>query len=339
VSGDRPGDAARERGGELTIRRYEEGDEAAVLALLEASLGWLEDEHHAAFFDWKHRTNPFGPSPAWVALDRDRIVGFRVLMRWEFQDSDRVARAVRAVDTATDPAYQGRGIFSSLTRRAVAELGVEGVHFVFNTPNDQSLPGYLKLGWQIVGRLPVSARPRSLATLVRMARARTAADLWSTPSRAGVDASDALADEPALAHLIESQPPRPGLRTRLTPAVIRWRYTGFAPLGYRVLLRGSRVDDGFVVFRLRRRGRALEAVVGDVLVPEGRRRDAAALLRAVPRASAADYAVVLGGAARPGAGYLPLPGQGPVLTWRAVTDTVCPPLDAWRLTLGDIELF
>jgi GNAT superfamily N-acetyltransferase len=337
------GATALEEGGfsvsELTIRRYTDADEPAMLALLRASLGWLEDAHHAEFFRWKHRTNPFGPSPAWIALDGDRIVGLRVLLRWEFDSGERVARAVRAVDTATDPAYQGRGIFSRLTLQAVAELRDEGVHFVFNTPNAQSLPGYLKMGWQTVGRLAVSARPRSLATLVRMAGARAPAELWSTPSRSGIDACEVLADEAGLARLLASQPRPDGLRTRLTPEVVRWRYTGFPALGYRVLLRGTDVEDGFTVFRLRRRGRALEAVVGDVLVPGADVRAAAGLLASVPRAAGADYAIQLGDGVRLRAGYVPLPAQGPVLTWRAVTDSVCPPLPAWRLTLGDVELF
>jgi GNAT superfamily N-acetyltransferase len=328
----------------LTVRRYTDDDEPAVLGLLQTSLGWLADEHHTAFFRWKHRDNPFGASPAWVALDGERMVGLRVLLRWEF-DRDgfnkdgEVVRAARAVDTATDPAYQGRGIFSGLTLHAIDDLTREGLHFIFNTPNDQSRPGYVKMGWQVVGRLPVSARPRSPAAMVRMARARTAADLWSTPTDAGLDAAEVLSDERAIDALLASQPGVAGLRTRRTAAVIRWRYTGFPALAYRVLLRGSRVDDGFVVFRLRRRGQAVEAAVGDVLVPGGDRRATAALLRAVPRAAGADYAIRLGGGGLARAGYAPLPRQGPVLTWRAITEKVQPPLESWRLTLGDVELF
>jgi GNAT superfamily N-acetyltransferase len=324
---------------DLEIRRYEHADEPGVLALLQASLGWLADEHHARFFRWKHRDNPFGPSPAWVALDGDRVVGLRVLMRWEFEGGDPVATAVRAVDTATDPDYQGRGIFSALTRRAVDELRAAGTHFVFNTPNRQSLPGYLKMGWEVVGRLPVAARPRSPSALARMARSRAPADLWSTPSHAGVDAVEALGDGAALDALLASQPEVRGLRTRRTAGVLRWRYTGFPALGYRVLTRGRGVEDGFAVFRLRRRGRALEAVVGNVLVPDADRRLVVQLLTAVPGAAGADYAVVLGDAARLRARFLPLPRQGPVLTWRALARTDRPPLASWHLTLGDIELF
>jgi hypothetical protein len=52
----------------------------------------------------------------------------------------------------------------------------------------------------------------------------------------------------------------------------------------------------------------------------------------------ADYALRVG---RPnaGGGFVPLPGQGPVLTWRALTDSKMPTLREWDLTLGDVELF
>ena len=78
--------------------------------------------------------------------------------------------------------------------------------------------------------------------------------------------------------------------------------------------------------------------MGDVLVPDGDRHAAAALLRSVPRVAGADYAIRLGGGAA-AAGYVPLPRQGPVLTWRAITEKTLPPLESWRLTLGDVELF
>ena len=43
--------------------------------------------------------------------------------------------------------------------------------------------------------------------------------------------------------------------------------------------------------------------------------------------------------ATPAAGYVPLPHQGPILTWRAPATTASdPPLDGWELSPGDIEL-
>src|SRR5690242_14473911 len=193
------------------------------------------DPRFEMLYRWKHEHNAFGPSPAWVAVDGDRVAGIRVFMRWEFVVDGRVMRAVRAVDTATDPAYQGRGIFTRLTRHALDAVTADGVDFVFNTPNDQSRPGYLKMGWEVVGKLPVAARPRSPLSLVRMAAARVPADRWSAPCDAGEPADATLEDEAGLRDLLATQPAPPGLRTRVTPEFLRWRY-GTPLLAYRAVV-------------------------------------------------------------------------------------------------------
>jgi GNAT superfamily N-acetyltransferase len=320
----------------VQIREYRDSDEAAVLELLQASLGWVPDAQYGRFFAWKHHENPFGRSPAWVATDGERIAGFRIFLRWEFERAGQVSRAVRAVDTATHPDYQGQGIFSRLTLHAIDELRGDGVAFVFNTPNSQSRPGYLKMGWQPVARLPVLFRPRSVGSLLAVARARVPAEKWSLPTAAGRPAADALSDRDGVARLLQSCSADDGLRTRRTPEFMAWRY-GFAPLAYRVLFAGERLDDGIVVFRLRRRGTAVEAAVCDAIVPDEARLPA--LLRTLLHESRADYAVRIGGRHVARAGSFPLPGQGPTLVWRNVSDTVMAHADEWRLGLGDVELF
>ena len=154
---------------DIEVRPAVGADRPAVLALLADSLGWDRDEVFAAFFEWKHVQNPFGPSPAWVAVTGNRVVGFRTFLRWRFEHPDgRTRSAVRAVDTATAPDQQGRGIFRRLTMTAVDELRAEGVDFVFNTPNVQSRPGYLRMGWSTVGRMPLVARVAGISSLLRM---------------------------------------------------------------------------------------------------------------------------------------------------------------------------
>jgi len=328
------------------VRAATPDDDPAVLELLQASMGWVPDEQYARFFAWKHRESPFGTSPSWVALDGDRVIGFRTFMRWRFDHGGRPVEAVRAVDTATHPDHQGQGIFSLLTRHALDELADLGVGFVFNTPNERSRPGYLKMGWQVVHKLPVAARPRSALALVRLARARTPADKWSAPTNGGVDALEALADEEALARLLArtghggtgtDNGAASGLRTQRTPEYLRWRY-GFPPLHYRAVTAPGGPADGLVIFRVRRRGAANEAALCEVLVPGDDAGTIRHLLAEVLRCSQADHAVLLG-AARPALGFLPVPGQGPTLVWRDVVETEAAPPDDWHLTLGDIELF
>ena len=317
----------------VTVRRGRPADTPAILDLLRRALGWRETDPDVDLFHWKHVANRFGPSPQWVAEDANRVVGFRTFMRWEFLDSGRLVRAVRAVDTATDPAYQGRGIFTQLTTRALAELADEGVDVVFNTPNDQSRPGYLKMGWQVVGQLPVAVRPRLGRSVARLARARTPADLWSVPTGAGEAAAAVLTDDAELVDLLHA--PARGLATRRDAAYFTWRY-GFAPLHYRVLPLGRHVGDGFIIFRLRRRGPAVEAAVCELLEPPGRRKRGT--VRRLLAATGADYAVALTAAHRP-LGMLPLPGQGPLLTCRPLRFPAVPSAPDWKLSLGDVELF
>jgi predicted N-acetyltransferase YhbS len=326
------------------VRAATPDDDPAVLHLLQASMGWVPDEQYGQFFTWKHRRSPFGESPAWVAVDGGEVIGFRTFMRWRFDQGDRPVEAVRAVDTATHPDHQGKGIFSLLTRHALGELAGMGIGFVFNTPNERSRPGYLKMGWQVVQKLPVAARPRSALALVRLARARTPAEKWSAPCRGGVEALEALDDGDAVDRLLARTDGRGGthggdggLRTHRTPEYLRWRY-GFPPLRYRAITAPGGVADGLVIFRVRRRGAASEAALCEVLVPGDDSGTTRHLLSEVLRSSQADHAVLLG-AARPGLGFLPVPGQGPTLVWRDVVETTPVPPADWHLTLGDIELF
>ena len=129
------------------MRRADDSDRPSVLDLLAGSLGWDRDQKFAELFAWKHVRNPFGPSAAWVAVEHEAVVGFRTFLRWQFEHPDgRTRRAVRAVDAATSPAHRRQGIFRRLTLTAVDELIAEGVDFVFNTPNANSRPGYLRMG-------------------------------------------------------------------------------------------------------------------------------------------------------------------------------------------------
>jgi GNAT superfamily N-acetyltransferase len=312
---------------DVAIRPYVDADELEVLQLLAASLGKVVDDRYRGLFRWKHLANPFGRSCMWVAEREGGIVGFRSFLRWRFLDpaGDRVP-AVRAVDTATHPDAQGLGIFTKLTMHALDQMREGGIQFVFNTPNDQSRPGYLKMGWIIEGRVPVQVRPRNPSSLVRMARARTPADTWSLPTTLGQAVSeldDAALDRP--------RAPKPSvLVTDRDAAFLRWRYSGCQPVASAAVDAGA----GLVLLRFRHRGPAVECTVGDVVGPE----DAGASGRAVRSAmvaGAADYAIA--SAASPIGGMVRIERLGPIQTRRTVTDGATTlPLE---LSLGDVELF
>jgi GNAT superfamily N-acetyltransferase len=327
-------DKAKPKASELEIRPALPADEPAVLELFRASLGWRDEDPNEEFFAWKHQTNPFGVSPAWLALHDGRVVGYRTFLRWAFlNDEGKTVTAVRAVDTATAPDYQGMGIFRTLTLRGVAQLTLDGVGIVFNTPNDQSRPGYLKMGWSAARRLPVGLLPRP-TSLRKVLAARVPADLWSQPSTVGVEAADVLGDRGVAEALLAHAPSR-GFRTKRSPEYLAWR-TALRPLHYRLVLLSRDPAEGGIVVRLRRRGVALEAAVIEELVPNP--VAGARLVARVLRETGADYAIGL--RTGPSAGLLPVPvrGMGPLLTTRPLAASP-PEASAWALTLGDVELF
>jgi hypothetical protein len=87
-----------------------------------------------------------------------------------------------------------------------------------------------------------------------------------------------------------------------------------------------------MVFRVRRRGPLREVAIVEWRSPRPDRRAIARITREL-----GDYAVGIGLAAR--SGFVPLPRQGPILTWRPLARPMVPALGELALDLGDLELF
>ena len=312
----------------IRVRRASPDDIKTAVEIAGTALSWDPTEPNEAFFRWKHIDNPAGISPMWFAFAGDQGAGFRSMMRWDFvHDRTTPIRAVRVVDTATLPDFRRRGIFRTLTMAAVEELTTDGVDFVFNTPNPESRAGYLTMGWQDVGRIPVRFFPSRLKGPSRTIRARVAARKWSEPCSAG-DSIDLLADE--LAEQSGTLKAR-GLATSHTSEYFRWRY-GFEPLHYRVI----RTNAASAVVRVRQRGPAVEVVVAELLATS--RMKAEAVLRKVRGEIDGDHILVAGGGLAPLPPMLPLPRVGPVLAVRSMASHA-PTRAELRLSLGDVELF
>jgi GNAT superfamily N-acetyltransferase len=138
------------------------GEEKEIVELLKLSLGESLLPKSEAFWQWKHQQNPFGTSKVLLAREGGQLIGLRAFMQWQWHNEQTCLRAVRAVDTATHPSFQGKGIFRKLTMQAVEECKAEGIHLVFNSPNPKSMAGYLTMGWKTVGRMPLCIAAGSL---------------------------------------------------------------------------------------------------------------------------------------------------------------------------------
>jgi hypothetical protein len=337
-----PSILGRETG--VEIAPFRSDDEEDVLQLLRAALGaGPGGSRTAEFFRWKHLSNPFGASLMLLARADARIVGLRAFMRWRFTTKEREFAAVRAVDTATHPDYQSRGIFSELTLAAIDSRRGD-VDLVFNTPNEKSLPGYLKMGWIPAGSVPIRLRVRRPAHFVRGVRSLRGDGGTAVARPLDVRAplaADVLdrRDVPALLEASETFPGR--LATRRTVEYLRWRYGAAPLLDYRAFA----TDEGIAIFRVRPRGSLWESTVSELIVSEGDVRAARRLLAGVRRAADVDHIALTFPKAATAARAVRVTSvkapRGMKLVVNPLVDVRPDPtrLDSWALSLGDLEVF
>ena len=306
------------------VRLATNDDTEAMLDVCGAALGWSKPTFNRAHFKWKHLDNAFGRSAVYLAEDSTGLLAVRPFMQWQFQLGNETIRASRAVDTATRPDAQGRGLFRTLTEHGLADLESQGHGFVFNTPNDKSRPGYLKMGWVEAGRVAFGVGLRSIGRVPRILRSRTAARKPSFPTPdLGIDVMDGL-DSIDIRNSAEDQ-----MATVHTSETLAWRY-GSGPVGYRWLPLG---DSGGCVVRLRARGLARELVIAEVLGSPGSSKSARAIVKEAMRTCDADYCIAPAGFP----GTVRTDWVGPTLALRRVTIT--PGTNQFRWAPGDIELF
>lgn len=346
-----------ERGQEIKIRAIEPGEDLErVLELVRASLGEGSIPRTDEYWMWKHTRNPFGASAVLIAEAGGQLVGLRVFMRWDWRRGAERFRAVRAVDTATHPDFQGRGIFSRLTRELVERMRADGVDFIFNTPNSKSRPGYLKMGWHAVGRTDLAIAPLRPVRVVRAMLRQTSGegnDFDDRPTPHGAMTMNELVDHPLFGRLVSAVERDAGhpLRTPKSVEYFRWRYAEVPGFRYHAVAEFDGIDGAAIVFRLKSQGTLRELRICDFLIgPDpNSTRIAAKLLRRLRGMSDADYLSVMPAHPRRdrawfmGRGFLPAPRIGPILTVRPLN----PPLEEaalvdrrnWGATIGDLELF
>lgn len=308
----------------MQIREATHDDIPQILQVLKASLGETSSKKTEEVWRYKHVDNPFGESLVLVAEEAEEIVGVRAFMRWKWQKGEQIFSAFRAVDTATHPKHQGKGIFKKLTLKAL-EIGKErGDHFVFNTPNAQSKPGYLKMGWEEVGKLKVHLRPLNLFSSKNIDT--TTYEVSGKLDDCGELLNSYYRDLKASYRLF----------TPKDKAYIKWRYLNNRLQGYKVVLHKEHFIAGYV----KPRGKFSEFRLAEAIFSPGGEKAAKSALLKLAKSSGATVLSI-----SPDAGIhfkTGITGHfGPTLTYKSITLSQIQFLDLnlWNYSLGDLELF
>lgn len=296
----------------MTFRPALESDIPAIVSLLRLSLGETLMPKSEAFWRWKHIDNPFGPSPVWVAEEGEVLVGVRAFMRWEWSLNGSTVKAVRAVDTATHPDFQGKGIFKKLTLMLVEKCQQEGVQFVFNTPNASSMPGYLKMGWHQHGRMAISAFP----VIPRFKKSNSSASVYK-----GEVSDSSWRTIPAGV-----------LATQVSPAFLEWRYGRNPNERYHALQK----DGNRIIFRVKQGKRFAEMRIVDGFYSGNHSTSFFGLIQQEAHAWGA-HVITWAGLKLP---FISIPiSVGPMITLNTLGEDQRQTFKHWQPTLGDMEVF
>ncbi len=209
----------------------------------------------------------------------------------------------------------------------IEEIKKEGIDLIFNTPNAKSSPGYLKMGWESWGRLPLKLD------------FHLGASGASIPSTADWRALGPLIDK-----LESSMSQGSDLLTRLIPGYLRWRYEAIPLFPYQYISDG---ESYLLVYRIKEGKMGREFRICELFFT---REPDKAMSKELKRALAeriksfgARFSSI-SGLSYPkqkvlGMGLLPVIRIGPLVTLRQVSDDFHPHSQDWNWTLGDLEVF
>lgn len=313
----------------MQVRRIEAGDLPQVIDLFKICLGTEGGTPDEAFWRWKHEQNPFGPSDVLVAFDGDKLIGLRAFMRWEWQLKSEVLYACRAVDTATHPDYRGKGIFKQLTLQLWNELQeTNPALFIYNTPNSSSKPGYLKMGWRVLGKPSVQVAINPFGWFLKEKEIEKGKRLlgafdWSTIKQDAATSSF--------------------IHTHAVPGYYAWRYQQIPDRAYGAFVYEKGQTKLLLVYTLRKRSVFYELRICEIL-PLTNTIDPTSISTAVRKA-----------AKQLGCAFVTYIGEGssflsqyiskyiPEVTVRVAatsyTAASVTSMSNWNFSMGDLELF
>lgn len=132
---------------ELRLWEYGKDDNKITSFLKSASLAHKIPQKSEEWFHWKFEGSPYGKAILACAFDGDETVGCVGIGFGQMTFGDKLLSCALSYETFVHPNYQGCHLFTKLTKLAEEECSRRGVDVLYNFPNSNSLPGFIKRGW------------------------------------------------------------------------------------------------------------------------------------------------------------------------------------------------
>jgi predicted N-acetyltransferase YhbS len=140
------------------LRRAARQDTPGICALLRRAFP-DNAKGRPEILDWQYWNNPFGPPTVLVWEDAGRIVGHYAVVTYPAVIAGRAGQLGIGIDAAVDPDYQGRQLFGPLARELYRQAAADGHDVVICYPNDNSVRGIARQGWEELGLLRTRILP------------------------------------------------------------------------------------------------------------------------------------------------------------------------------------
>jgi predicted N-acetyltransferase YhbS len=140
------------------VRRLQIKDAPLVLPLLDRTFETVQRtqslDRDLNFWKWKYESSPYGQAIVHGIFENNRIVACGSLWPISIKHGNQSIKALEPCDTAVHPDFRRKGLFKLLNQTRMQAAIDTGATLIFNFPNSNSLPGYVRDGWFSIGRVP-----------------------------------------------------------------------------------------------------------------------------------------------------------------------------------------
>ncbi len=140
----------------LSLDKIKQNELHKLEAFFKTQYTGTEGYGSAALFDWKIFKNPNGTGTVYTFNSNGTVASSASITQKLLIAHKSILKSAEIGDTFTHQDFQRKGLFANLVNQASHDALSSDIKLIFGTPNNQSLPGYLKkTGFQIIESLKV----------------------------------------------------------------------------------------------------------------------------------------------------------------------------------------